>query len=626
VSAVLAVALREVRERRFLLAAALVLGLLPFVFMVLPRVSRGTATDFRDGSAMIILVAFPVGAAFAVGGSIVSRELAEGRLGFYFARPISAVSLWAGKFLGAIGLIVVSTALASGPVAAVNGALGLVGENRLPYPLHVLAPGLFLFMGMAHVVATSYRSRSRLVMLDLVLAVGSVAAFAALLQGMLYAGAAPVFALALPRMLALAALAIVLGAGIQITVGRSDRERSHRAMSFGVWTLVGVFLLGCFFWSRSVLDIRPTQLGGVGFGVRASPHEGSSAVFMCASTQEYNPVFILDAANGTFTRFSSERMSDTAFARDGRVFWLARPPMGMEGRLPTLAVARFTREGPRIDEVGLADPWKDASALAVDDESHRVVLGSKSEVGLVDAASGATLGHAPGGAIAASFRPDGRIRLLQLLLEGRKGALVASDWDPRRGSREERWRQQAEGIIVLLALSAEKAFAFRPVTHEASVIDLETGVSTPVPMPVATPDGKTRLSRPAPAGLFLSDGRLAACMANVLYLLGAGEPRLIPLGDDAPCWGLAEPRAGVIAVGRWNAGRAIRHTLLVDAGSGAVLRDEKDLLPAGPSGLAVAGGSPEPGSLASRIFIDHEGALLELRPDGTRRVVVAPPE
>jgi ABC-type transport system involved in multi-copper enzyme maturation permease subunit len=625
-SAVFVVAMREIRERRFLLATALTLGLFPFVFMLLPGLSPEKAAEIRDTLALLISVSFPVAVAFAVGGSVVSRELAEGRLAFYFARPISAVSLWAGKFLGAIGLVVASTALTAGPVAAINGGLGLVGENRLPYPLHVLAPGLFLFMGIAHVVATSYRSRSRLVILDLVLAVGSVAAFVALLHGMMYAGAGPVFALSLPRMLALAALAIVLGTGIQIAVGRSDRQRSHRAMSFGVWTLVGVFLLGCFLWSRSVLDVRPTRLGGVGFGVQAAPRGGSSVVFMCESTREYNPVFILDGASGAYTRFSSERMSVPAFARDGRAFWVARRPAGLEYGLPTLAIARFTEQAPRIDEVSLGNDWREASALAVDDddddEGVRVVLGSKTEVGLVDGTSGATLGHAPGGALAASFRPDGRIRLLQLLVQGRQGALVMSEWDPRRGAREERWRQEGEGIVVLVTLSAEKAFVFRPATHGASVIDLETGASSPLP----ASEGKTRSSQPGPAGLFLSDKRLGACMANALYLFGAGATQVVALGDEASCWGLAETKAGEVAVGRWNGGRGIRHTLFVDAGRGTVLRDEKDLLPAGGIGLAGGGASPEAGSFASRLFLDREGALLELRPDGTRRVVVAPPE
>ncbi len=622
-SAIVAVALREIRERRFLLATALVLGLLPFLFMVVPTLSPGTATDFRDVSAVIFSVSFTVAVALAVGGSIVSRELAEGRLGFYFARPISAASLWAGKFLGAIVLVVASTILVALPVAAVHGNLGVLGDNKVPFPLRVLAPGLFLLMGIAHVVACSYRSRSRLVMLDLVLAIAAIGAWATLFRWMVYAGAGPVFALAMPRMFGLAALVLMLGAGVQIAVGRSDRQRSHEAMSAGVWTLVGVFLLGCFLWGRSALDVRPTQLGGVGYGVQAAPLGGSSVVFMCDSTRPYSPVFILDGASGAYTRFSAERMSDPVFTRDGAALWLARRPMPVQGVLPTLAIARFPKEGPRIDEVDLADSWQDGSVLAVADDGGRVVLGSPSEVGLVDAASGGTLARSQGGAMGASFQPDGSLRLLQLSTERTGQTLFASAWDPRRGSRGEMWRDEGEGALLILARSRERAFAYRPAARSAVIIDLASGDHVRVDL---GPTFDAKRGRPAlGAALFLSDGSLAACLGRDLHLVGRGGTRVLALGEQTPCFALAESQPGELAVGYWDLIGRSRRTVFLDAATGTVRRTEQDLLPA--SGRAMSGAdAPEAGSFASRLFIDQEGALLELRRDGTKRVVVAPPE
>jgi hypothetical protein len=66
-----------------------------------------------------------------------------------------------------------------------------------------------------------------------------------------------------------------------------------------------------------------------------------------------------------------------------------------------------------------------------------------------------------------------------------------------------------------------------------------------------------------------------------------------------------------------------RRTVFVDAATGAVRREEREILPAGPREGRLP--PPEPGSLASRLFTDLDGALIALEADGRRRVVVAAP-
>ena len=59
----------------------------------------------------------------------------------------------------------------------------------------------------------------------------------------------------------------------------------------------------------------------------------------------------------------------------------------------------------------------------------------------------------------------------------------------------------------------------------------------------------------------------------------------------------------------------------MDAATGAVRREEKDLLPAG---TRYGGGvAPEAGSLGSRLFTGSQGALILLEPDGRRREIVS---
>src|SRR5688572_31008663 len=109
-NAALAIARREVRERRSLLAAALILGLLP---VALKRLLPVPADDIGELLSILLYLAFPTAVALAVGASIVGRDVVERRLGFYFSRPLSAGALWGGKFLGG-ALLVTAAYLACG--------------------------------------------------------------------------------------------------------------------------------------------------------------------------------------------------------------------------------------------------------------------------------------------------------------------------------------------------------------------------------------------------------------------------------------------------------------------------------------------------------------------------------
>jgi hypothetical protein len=71
-----------------------------------------------------------------------------------------------------------------------------------------------------------------------------------------------------------------------------------------------------------------------------------------------------------------------------------------------------------------------------------------------------------------------------------------------------------------------------------------------------------------------------------------------------------------VALTLWTPRLTDRRTVLLDATTATVRAELPQMT------LAHATGRPRPGTLGARLYHDEEGALVEVKPDGTRRVVV----
>src|ERR1035437_1929840 len=104
-----AVAAREVSERKLVLFGALLMGVIPLAIPLLPGLGGPQARDVRFITALFlsltIFVAFPI----VFGATVLVSEITQKRIAFYFSRPLSAASIWAGKML-AVFVISVSGA------------------------------------------------------------------------------------------------------------------------------------------------------------------------------------------------------------------------------------------------------------------------------------------------------------------------------------------------------------------------------------------------------------------------------------------------------------------------------------------------------------------------------------
>ena len=156
-NAALTVALRDLRERRNMLLLSVALMLVPFLAAALPAARSDRPAAIGIGS-LILAVGFGFGTAIALGSSVVAGDLAQRRISFYFARPLSSAAIWFGKTLGAflasfLGfMVIVLPAL-----ILAERAWGGMSISRWGFVGTCMA-GILIFFLVSHMVSTSIRS------------------------------------------------------------------------------------------------------------------------------------------------------------------------------------------------------------------------------------------------------------------------------------------------------------------------------------------------------------------------------------------------------------------------------------------------------------------------------------
>jgi hypothetical protein len=623
VSAVLGIARQEVSTRRFLLAAAAALSLLAWILRaVLPP---GWSRELGQSLALVLFLAFPIAAAIAVGSSLVGRDLAEGRLSFYFSRPLSAGALWAGKFLGGAILVAGAFLCCYLPLALSGDGIG-----RGAVGIWLLA--LVGLMGFAHTISSMYRSGSRLFALDLSLGAVVLTVIVVQVRHLAFAGAGHVLltTAALPFDLAVAAAVLLAAAAAQLAYGRADARRGHVALSATVWTLALVAVAAFALWSRWVLGVTPAEVSGVRYPLLVAP-SGSALLFKGAPERGragFSPVFLMDGESGSYVRLAPERVTLPAFTADGSAaVWVApavswwwyvapdpaHPFPGAEARRAALAVARLGLGTPVVEERALEPPDAEL-ALALDGDGQRVLLSGRAGVSLVDVASGRPVAEAPLSNIwAADFLPGGTVRFYQTPRDGSEPAFVVLDWTPKDGKRVERARVPVDPRVFLLARRGDLVVVSNGMRGKA-IIDTTSGAVRRLDSAAADFPG---------AALVLSSGLVALSLGEEVRVVTRGGETVarLALEPGSLAYALREPTPGELAVGLWTFSSDRRRTVFVDAATGAVRRVEQGLLPAGVR-YGVMNTQPEPGSFASRLFEDIGGDLVTLEPDGRKRRIV----
>jgi hypothetical protein len=344
---------REVSERRLLAVLALGLGLVPLAAVWLPGLTAETPEEVRNGLAFVVTLGLSTVLALLLGGSIVSRDLGEGRLGFYFARPLRGWEIWAGKLAAALALTLGSALLVLLPTTLLNGGPpdveSLIGHVTPLAEWTFLGLSILALILLSHVIGVMLRARSVWLVLDFT----GAAAFSLLGREAVHRlGVAGAFA---PRWqvawtLTGVTLAGFLVAGaVQVIAGRTDPVRAHRALSITLWTVLLAGALAAQGFSRWVLAGTPEGLAPI----QTVDVSGGSWIAVLGSDprRQFTSAFLVDLKSGRFVRVlplwnQSQGWVDVKFTPDGRwAAWL-EPMEGAE-----------TEEGPfQLSRLDLGRP------------------------------------------------------------------------------------------------------------------------------------------------------------------------------------------------------------------------------------------------------------------------------
>jgi hypothetical protein len=634
----LAVFEREVVERRLLVLAALFLGLVPLVTPWLPGLEQRGGPEVRSGTALALALCFSLGLALILGATVVARDLAERRLGFYFSRPVTGWAIWAGKLAGAAALALGAGLLILLPATAWERHLDFGGwwGSLLPgrgLALDVAGAALLwiaclvILVLAGHAAGVALRSRAPWLVLDFagLGLVGWLGWAAARRLG--FSGAFGAAAVAAIGLLAAALLALLAAGAAQVLGGRTDIRRGHRLLSLTLWGTLLVAGLAAQGYASWVLAAEPEDLDSV--GVTGVPFRGPwiATSGTARHRAEYQPEFLLDTSSGRFVRSRTiGGLWSPQFSADGRwALWLE--PQGGDPPRQPYELFRLDLRDPRSrpERTRLSySRW--VSRFALSPDSGRVAVFAGRRLTIEELPSGRLLASAElpremDWEAFPSFVDSGRVRIFGFDLFTSANAVpepaalevgeirVAGGGLVRTARIEgvERFQVSADGRRLLARRRSDQRFV---------VLDAATGAAM-AELPFA--GERSRAS-------FLADGRIALVSATTPPELRIFSPAFAPertfqfkTAMAVRLGGQPAPDRLVVAIAprgpdtpRWDLDR----TLILDLAAGTSRRFGRGLVPA-------AGPRWGPESVASRLFLTAENQLVEVDPATGRQRLVA---
>ncbi|MEJ2583260.1 MAG: hypothetical protein P8127_16780, partial [Acidobacteriota bacterium] len=165
---------REFIARRDLLLAATYITVLIAVMPYLPFIAESDRADVRDLSSAGSALAAGLALSLGLGATFFGRDLSEGRLGFFFERPVRSAAVWLGRFLAVLVLVVLCEVLILLPLWLGSGAgLSILSFINWPRSLGIagwttvfVAGPAFLLL-LAHALGVMVRARTLWMVLDL---------------------------------------------------------------------------------------------------------------------------------------------------------------------------------------------------------------------------------------------------------------------------------------------------------------------------------------------------------------------------------------------------------------------------------------------------------------------------
>ena len=620
---------REISERKALLAAAAVASLLPVLAPLLPSTGSNPASDIREAVLWIMIGCLVPLFALLLGVSFIGRDLAEGRMGFYYSQPISGPTIWFGKLaavivlvLGAESLIMLPTAVLSPDFLHFLAPKDLLGpfEPRWFVAL-VLWVGPILIILLAHALGLIWRGRSAWLLVDFG---GLILVFAATWWAVrpFLPMTAPDAALATGIwIVAWAFLGLIVAGAVQVTMGRVDLRRGHRVLSTTLWSLLvaaGATALGWSLWVRAA---TPNDLIWVG-NVAAGSGDWIAVAGRSPGRLDYRPRFLFNVSDKRWLAIDPEIRwwgPDIQFSADGAMaVW---PTMESDGEW-TVKAARLDVGRPqprRIGVVAVGRRWDDFS-----------VSPDGSRIAVVDGRSVAVYGTVAGDQVSAAVI-EGEFHPVSTIFSGEDSVEILASTSSK-STTPLRWRRYRLDLeSKTLSEDADLAHPWRwGDRHRGGasgsylervdmggddhlvVVDSETFdvVADLGPMPYwsrirETKDGLIAVARDREGDhhidVFTFNGEL-------LHRIGLDDAEQLLFGGELD--------SGQVIVGLWTwSGEDERYweklrTCIVDLRSGEVDQTLDGIAPVlGPWKNASSSGAWNAGSTAGKLFLGEDGSV-----------------
>ena len=384
------IARRELRDRTRLFLLAVAFAVIPFLAAQMPG-ARNNRVDVIAMGAAILGAALGVGAAVILGNTVIGRELSDRRLSFYFSKPISPASLWVGKATAALATSIACFLIVVLPAFLLVGKswnAGIVTATQVVVTGTVAIAVLFL---VSHALSTVMRSRSALIVIDLVLAVVAAAVTYRIVWTIGRAGN-PSLALLLACMLPGAFVVVLALAPLwQLAKGRTDAVRGHVAFSRFVWPAVGgVLLLAAIFtgWAVTprISDIRQIE--------RVERAPAGDSLLVTGPARASYASFLVDVAKWSAVRMPAGPLWwGTEFSRDGSTLAWAEPEGSLQYRNFWLHVRKLDDPEARNRDTGIrVSSWGE---FALSEDGSRVAVVNDRSLAVHEVSSGKLLGSAP---------------------------------------------------------------------------------------------------------------------------------------------------------------------------------------------------------------------------------------
>jgi hypothetical protein len=255
---------REITSRRELILLAVAVSIISALVPYLPGVEAADTMDLRSVASVTSALTLGWLLAILFGATLVGRDLAEGRLGFYFSRPLSARAIWGGKIVAAIFLVWLCEVIVLLPSLYELGLYQFVTSEGIGQtaPIGLVVMPLLLLL-ISHAVSIMARARTAWLFLDVAGAI-VVTVFAWLiLRPMLFIGAEIALWVVAGALVLALLIALSIGGAVGVAVGRVDLVRTHAATSLALWGTLAVLVAAITIYGGWLRNFGPPDFDDV---------------------------------------------------------------------------------------------------------------------------------------------------------------------------------------------------------------------------------------------------------------------------------------------------------------------------------------------------------------------------